>query len=108
MQSFVPSSVFAGLPVAMIRHMAGDRCADLLEMDPADWTALLVDVQSKLAQTAGEFFAKTPIQYVARAVSSHVLQGLVNRPRQGKPSAFRIPADFVDEWERTLRGQRLA
>ena len=77
-------------------------------MDPARWTALLVDVQAKLTESARESFAKAPIQYVAGAVGSHVLQGLVNRPRQGKPSAFRIPADFVDEWERTLRGQRVA
>jgi hypothetical protein len=36
-QSF-PGQVLPGLPVAMIRYLAGDRCADVLGLPPTNWT----------------------------------------------------------------------
>lgn len=108
LRSFMPATVLSGLPVAMIRHMAGSACADLLGLENADWTTVLVELGAEVNKLGTELFAGSPIQHLARGISFHLLEGLANRPRQGKPGPFRIPADFIDRWQREVREHRLA
>jgi squalene cyclase len=42
MQELIPVRPFATLPAALVRFLAGDRCADLLGVARADWTSKLL------------------------------------------------------------------
>jgi squalene cyclase len=104
MQSFLPSDHISGLPVALTRHLAGDRCADLLELPEADWTGLLLQFGRPVAQFAEFFLDFSPVGYLGRALSFALLEGLAAHLREAKNASFRIPEDLLARWRRELSG----
>ncbi len=99
MKDFIPGDHFDGLPVALVRHMAGDRCADLLDLPAADWSSLIVRAVSPSSPVARQIFGQSPMGWVGQAASWRVFVALTEqlRPAKGKP--FRIPADLLSSWQ---------
>ena len=50
MQAYFPAGLFDGLPVALIRMLAGDQCGDVLGLPPSDWTKTLIDAGAVIDQ----------------------------------------------------------
>jgi squalene cyclase len=90
MQSYFSGKAVDGLPVALIRTLAGDACADLLGLPPSDWTRQLIDA----AKVVDEFFPQESASPTARlfAYATHqVMEAVVTVEREGKNARFRIP-----------------
>ncbi len=87
-----------GLPVSLIRHLAGNRCADLLGLPSADWTRWLVRGGTAFLRAAchgaglrvgrGESRWLTPL-YDA---GERLMESVVGLYRRGEQAQFRLPA----------------
>ncbi len=91
MQQYFPGTAFDGFPVALVRLLSGDHCADLLGLPPADWTKHVIDIVAELETwlTAGD-----PNEVSRRLMDSAwfaVMRMVVTVERDGKQARFRIP-----------------
>ncbi|MFL5320779.1 MAG: prenyltransferase/squalene oxidase repeat-containing protein, partial [Myxococcaceae bacterium] len=94
MQEYFPGTALDGLPIALVRHLAGDECGDLLGLPPADWTKLLVDAAPALGAIIPEEQTFAPLPLYRRA--NHVLmEAIVRVSREGKDVRFRIPRSLL-------------
>ena len=90
MQDYFPGDAFDGFPIALVRTLAGDHCADLLGLPPQTgraWSSTLVP-----RSTSG--FRAAPDSPSTRMVAwaSHLfMEGMVLAERAGKSAKFRIP-----------------
>lgn len=90
-QSFFTRGLFGGLTPTLIRFLAGDLCADLLGLPPADWTKTVVSLG---AQVAGAFDVDAHERALETAFGMLTLQAMkavVTFERAGKHAAIRIP-----------------
>jgi squalene cyclase len=93
-QRFLPTSLLDDVPIAVMRDLAGDHCADLLSLPRANWTRHIVDFAMRFDGLPG-----IPVGEKLRAeVSHYLLEGLVNAFREGKQVKFRIPNALVHAW----------
>lgn len=96
MQSYFPGEVLDGFPIALIRALSGDHCADLLGLPQADWTRQLLDA----ATVIDEWIPRgDPRSSSARlfAWATHLfMEGVVLAEREGKNARFRIPKSLRD------------
>jgi hypothetical protein len=106
MQGYMPAERLASLPVALIRHIAGDRCADVLELPDADWTGALLSLERPVSELTDPLLDLSPVGYVTQAASYAILQGVAASLREGKSAHFRIPDDLLAKWRR--EGGRLS
>ncbi len=88
MQSYFPGGVLDSVPTALIRQLAGDRCADLLGLPARNWTSLLVDVGEHLDA------ALDPDMALFAKATHHLMEGIVLAEREGKQAQFRIPGSL--------------
>lgn len=91
MQSYLPGRAFDGVPAALVRHLAGDHCADLLGLPATDWPRTLLDVALELG---GALAHVDPTHGRSRllAHATHLfMEGIVLAEREGKQARFRIP-----------------
>lgn len=91
MKEYFPGTTFDGFPVALIRRLAGDHCADLLGLPPVDFTAELVAIMAELERflTAGN-----PDDVASRLFDTATfafMKMVVTVSREGKQARFRIP-----------------
>jgi hypothetical protein len=97
MQDYLPGSAFNGLPITMMRDLAGDHCCDLLSLPRANWTTRIVhaaeDIDHWLGLDRWSLSAK-----LMNEVSHLLMRGLVNTFRKGKQTNFRIPDALVHAW----------
>jgi squalene cyclase len=95
MQRYFRVEVLDGFPVALIRHLAGDHCADLLGLPAADWTQQVVAI---LAELESLWTRQSPDE-VSRRLIDHGLFGfmrlVVNHMRRDKQARFRIPPSLL-------------
>ncbi|MFO0598861.1 MAG: oxygenase MpaB family protein [Myxococcaceae bacterium] len=95
MQSYFPGDALDGFPNALIRTLAGDHCADLLGVPPADWTRAVIDAGVVIDQ----FVPRDPNsgleQWVAWA-THRFMELVVKASREGKNAKFRIPKSLQD------------
>lgn len=91
MKEYFPGTTFDGFPVALIRRLAGDHCADLLGLPPVDFTAELVAIMADLERffTAGDPNAVTSRLFDTATFS--FMKMVVTVSREGKQAKFRIP-----------------
>ena len=93
MQGYFPGRALDGIPVAMVRHLAGDHCADLLGLPQADWTRLIIDATAELDR----IFDPDERDRLGRMLSGAtgmIMRGIVAAEREGKGAAFRIPTSL--------------
>ena len=94
MQDYIPGVAFDGLPVAVIRHLAGEQCADLLGLPQADWTRVLLDAALELGAVL-EGLDRGQRHYKLLSYVTHkLMQGIVLAEREGKQARFRIPTSL--------------
>ncbi len=98
MQSFLPGRAFDGLPIAMMRELAGDHCADLLSLPPAGWTRRLVHAAEDVDKLLGKGDEHSLVGHLLAEASHKLLEGLVGAFRAGKQTKFRIPDALVHAW----------
>jgi hypothetical protein len=99
MRELLPDDPIDGLPAALVRDLAGDECADLLGVPPADWTSLLVDAAAHLTRVfelAGRHLDGLGL---ARHVSFAMMKALHGWAREGKNVGFRIPDALIRQWD---------
>ncbi|HEV2761825.1 MAG TPA: oxygenase MpaB family protein, partial [Pyrinomonadaceae bacterium] len=95
-----PGTLFDGLPSTMIRHLAGERVADIIGLPPSDWTKKLVLGPMRAVFGVGEELkGRGPILgHVSERFSAELLEGLAWLGRGGERAPFRIPESLRDEW----------
>jgi hypothetical protein len=96
MQSFMPTPALQGGPVAMVRHLVGDHCADLLNLPPSDWTRLLVEATDGGDAFLAEALRSAGLGKVFSAFRQAIMQGTVAVIRDGKNAPFRIPTSLTN------------
>ncbi len=90
MQHYFPGEFMDGMPVALVRHLAGDHCANLLGLPPADWTGLVLDATEKLEKLIDPAGKDRLTRFFAGATRM-IMRGIVTAEREGKRAKFRIP-----------------
>lgn len=95
----LPGQLLDGMPAALIRHLSGDRVADLLAVPQADWTRGLISPLSWLSAVADEAGDRSAL--LARLMS-RVGSGLLNRVfrmlRGEERYEWRIPRSVAENW----------
>jgi squalene cyclase len=95
MESYFPGTPLDGLPVALIRALAGDVCGDLLGLPPSDWTRHLIHAGTEL----DEWLPHSNNQDLGNrfiAWATHAfMEGVVFAEREGKEAKFRIPKSLT-------------
>jgi squalene cyclase len=91
MQDYFPGEAFDGFPIALVRTLAGDHCADLLGLPPADWTRMVIDAGTALDQWIPRGAPDSPSTRMVAWASHLFMEGMVLAEREGKSAKFRIP-----------------
>lgn len=94
MKDHFPGTLMDGFPVAMVRHLAGDHCANLLGLPPADWTRVLLEGAASLEVLFDPEGADLPSRLFGRAAHT-LMEAVVLAERQGKQAQFRIPTNLA-------------
>jgi hypothetical protein len=97
MAAYLPGRLFDGLPVSLMRELAGDHCADLLGLPRADWTRKLVHAATELDELMGLDHPALSNALLAKA-SHKLMEGIVLAIREGKQTRFRIPSTLIHAW----------
>jgi hypothetical protein len=101
MQEALPGRQFAGLPAALVRHLAGDRCADLLDLPRAAWARRLVQGGAFLLQTAvPRKLTRTALAATAQQASFALMRALGELNTGDHPVTFHIPGELKRRWDR--------
>jgi squalene cyclase len=99
MRELLPEEEIDGLPAALVRHLAGDQCADLLGVPRADWTALLVKAATRLTEVFERTGRHLDVLGLAQHVSFDLMKALHGWAREGKNVGFRIPDALIRQWD---------
>lgn len=94
MQDYFPGTALDGFPIALIRTLAGDHCADLLGLPPSDWTRALVDGATLVDQLIPQSDTRSPGAKLLAWASHAIMEGIVLAEREGKDARFRIPTSL--------------
>ncbi|MBL8950368.1 MAG: DUF2236 domain-containing protein [Myxococcaceae bacterium] len=90
MQEALPGPLVDGLPVALIRRLAGDHAADLLGLPKADWTTVVLNAGSAL-DALFDLDDELARSAVLAGCSQRLMQAVVLFEREGKRARFRMP-----------------
>jgi F0F1-type ATP synthase membrane subunit c/vacuolar-type H+-ATPase subunit K len=96
MQDYFPGRALDGLPVALVRYLAGDHCADLLGLPRTDATLLLVEAAHGLDKILDKFNGDSPLEALVAYATHKLMEGVVTIERDGKQARFRIPPSLRD------------
>jgi squalene cyclase len=99
MREMLPEEQLDGIPAALVRHLAGDHCADLLGVPRADWTVFLVDAATRFAQVLDFAERTADVTGLARRASIDIMRALHGWSREGKNVEFRIPEALIRRWD---------
>lgn len=91
MQSYFPGELLDGFPIALIRALAGDHCADLLGLPAADWTRQLLDAATVVNEWIPRGDSRSPSARLFAWATHAFMEGVVLATREGKNARFRIP-----------------
>ena len=91
MQSYFPGDAFDGFPVALIRALSGDHCADLLGLPPADWTRRVLDTATVIDEWIPRGDPRSPNARLFAWATHTFMKAVVLAEREGKNARFRIP-----------------
>lgn len=97
MASYVPGPMLDRLPTTLVRHLAGDRCADVLGLPQANWTAAILDLAKDVLGIVDVFDRNDRDEHVAALIerfSNGMMKAIVDAQRGGKHAPFRMPASL--------------
>jgi len=105
MSNALPGIEFDGIGPTLVRHLAGERCADLLGIPPSDWTKILVEsspvVATILGRVTGEL-VETALTPLLKQAAYGTMEALSRQQREGKGVQFSIPSDLLNSWSTTF------
>jgi hypothetical protein len=98
MQGHLPGRAFDGMPISMMRELAGDHCADLLGLPPAGWTSRIVHAAEEIAGWFGREDHDSLVAHLLADASHKLMEGIVLAFREGKQTRFRVPSALKHAW----------
>jgi hypothetical protein len=94
MQSFFTRGYFRGFTPTMVRFLAGDQCADVLDVAPANWTSPLIAAGAELADLFDHDNREALLEHAFGRLALEVMERIIAFERAGKNASFRIPASL--------------
>ena len=102
MRELLPAPELDGVGPTLVRHLAGERCADILGVAPSDWTQLLVNPSPLISlvesRIVGPSLFETPLTPLLQQAAFGTMEALSGQQREGKNVQFSIPPDFLNAW----------
>jgi hypothetical protein len=99
MHKALPAAQWHGLPPALVRHLAGDRCADLLGLPQAVWSRRLVEGGALLLGSAVPRAAsRSALAATAQQVSFALMRALGELNIGDEPVTFHVPEELRRRW----------
>lgn len=95
---FAPHFAGASIPATMMRYFAGETCADILAVPPADWTGALIQLGRRVDGLVGDPTRGSRLFALLEAISLDLMKALVVAERAGKQTRFRIPDALIHDW----------
>lgn len=83
-----------GMMPSLIRFLAGDQCADILGVEPSDWTVHLIHALSDVTDTLDTNHGEKVVQRGLGRVAVGAMKWITDIERGGKQASFRIPASL--------------
>lgn len=108
MKDLLPGSELDGVGATLVRHLAGERCADILGIEPADWTKTFLGpsplVTTFLGRVLGQVF-ETPMTPLLQQAAFGTMEALAGLERQGKGVPFSIPEPLINDWRNQFQAR---
>lgn len=99
MKYMAPGNILDGLPAVFIRHLCGDPMAEVLGVEPADWTRALVTPFRVLMRLSDEATGQSAmLAGMAEVLGRRTLEALAYVMRGGKRYEVRIPRSARERW----------
>ncbi|SDZ24892.1 hypothetical protein SAMN05216215_105414 [Saccharopolyspora shandongensis] len=93
----LPGPAFAGVGPSLMRHLAGDRTADILAVPPADWTSLGIQLQSGLSFGYGKTGDKVPLAgKLASEFGRVALKEGLRMTNKGRRYEWQVPTGLTE------------
>lgn len=94
MQQFFTQNLLDGLTPTLVRFLAGDQCADVLELPRADWTRTFVGAAASLASVLDDDPREDVLEKAFGKLAGDVMEAVIFHEREGKRASFRVPASL--------------
>lgn len=91
MQELFTRNALDGLAPTLVRFLAGDQCADLLDLPRSDWTRALAEVGSALAGALDPDDREGVLEHAFGLATREAMRVIVDLDRDHKRASFRIP-----------------
>ncbi|MCS6914250.1 MAG: oxygenase MpaB family protein [Myxococcales bacterium] len=99
LEQAVPGTPLDGFVCVLIRHLAGDRVADLLNLARPDWTrALLWPLRLTNAMVDTVCDTLPPLSWATELFGRKVLEGVYVSEQGSEPVRFHIPPELARQW----------
>jgi len=89
-------ALFDGLTPTLVRYLAGDHCADLLDIDEADWTQLFATSLTLVTDLVDVDDREGVVEHALGAVTGRLMRWITTVERHHKNASFRIPQSLRD------------
>jgi hypothetical protein len=83
------------MPIALIRYLAGDYCADLLDVPMPNWNRFLFEAGLQVTRHYDPFAGHTVPDEIIQSVAFAAMKLVVKAARGFKDAPFRIPASLT-------------
>ena len=91
MRELLPAPELDGVGPTLVRHLAGERCADILGVAPSDWTQLLVDPSPLISlvesRIVGPSLFETPLTPLLQQAAFGTMEALSGQQREREERA---------------------
>lgn len=91
MQEFFTQNLLDGLTPTLVRFLAGDQCADLLELPASDWSRAFVEAAASVAELLDPDAREDVLEKAFGQASRAAMIAIISCEREGKRASFRIP-----------------
>jgi hypothetical protein len=106
-RDLIPGDEFDGVVDVLVRHLAGDHCADLLQVPVSGWTRLFEQRPRVFDRLWELFFEATlfqsPLAPLLQKAAFVFMETLAEEERDGKNVKFRIPPSLRARWRNEFR-----
>jgi squalene cyclase len=95
MQELLPGKSLETLPAALVRHLAGDHCADLLDVPRASWARRFIESGALVSGRAvPRSLGRSPLIVAVQRASFALMKTLGELNLEGREVGFHLPAEL--------------
>ena len=95
-ERYFPGTALDGVPVALIRYLAGDHCGDLLGLPSTDDARLLIEASEIIESLVELGDRELGLSRLFAEATNLLMKAFVQVEREGKQVGFRIPQSLQD------------